>query len=108
MTDPLNETHDPARKSWVDIANVADCDFPIQNLPFGVFRPAPGQAPRVGVAIGDQIVDVAAAGAAFDGLAAEAAKSCSTGTLNPLMSLGPQTWPALRLALSRALSTQDG
>ena len=53
MTVPLNETHDPARRSFVESANAADCDFPIQNLPFGVFRPAPGATPRVGVAIGD-------------------------------------------------------
>jgi fumarylacetoacetase len=108
MTIKLNETHDFARRSFVESANTSDTDFPIQNLPFGVFRPAPGQAPRVGVAIGDQIVDVAAAGTAFDGLAAEAAKACSAATLNQLMSLGPQTWSALRLALSRALSAQDG
>jgi fumarylacetoacetase len=108
MTIKLNETHDPARRSFVESANTPGADFPIQNLPFGVFRPAPGQAPRVGVAIGDQIVDVAAASAAFDGLAAEAAKACSATSLNQLMSLGPQTWSALRLALSRALSTQDG
>ncbi|MGA8652449.1 MAG: fumarylacetoacetase, partial [Xanthobacteraceae bacterium] len=55
MTVTLNETHDPARKSFVDTANAPESDFPIQNLPFGVFRPAPGASPRVGVAIGDQI-----------------------------------------------------
>ena len=73
MTIALNETHDPARRSFVESANAPGNDFPIQNLPFGVFRPAPGQAPRVGVAIGDQILDVAAAGPSFTGLAAEAA-----------------------------------
>ncbi len=61
MPIPLNETHDPARRSFVESANAPGCDFPIQNLPFGVFRPAAGQPPRVGVAIGDQILDVAAA-----------------------------------------------
>ena len=114
--DPVQGRHDhqaqrdprSARRSFVESANKPGTDFPIQNLPFGVFRPAPGQAPRVGVAIGDQIVDVAAAGAAFDGLAAEATKACSAASLNALMSLGPETWSALRLALSRALSTQDG
>src|SRR5271170_3607522 len=108
MTDPLNETHDPARKSWVDIANTADCDFPIQNLPFGAFRPAPGEPPRVGVAIGDQVVDVAAAGASFDGAAADAARACQAPQLNRLMSLGPTAWSALRQSLSRALSTEHG
>jgi fumarylacetoacetase len=111
MAYPLNETHDPARRSWVESADAPGCDFPIQNLPFGVFRPAAGAPPRVGVAIGDQVLDVAAAAATarFEGLAAGAAQACgSTPYLNNLMSLGPQTWSALRLALSRALSAQHG
>jgi fumarylacetoacetase len=107
MPFPLNETHDPARRSFVERANAPECDFPIQNLPFGVFRAA-GGAPRVGVAIGDQILDVAAASAAFDGLASEAARACATAPLNHLMALGPEASSALRLALSRALSTAHG
>jgi fumarylacetoacetase len=103
-----NETHDPARRSFIDSANAPGCDFPIQNLPFGVFRPAAEQPPRVGVAIGDQIVDVAAAALLFGGPAVEAAKTCAAPQLNPLMSLGPQAWSALRLALSRALSAEHG
>jgi len=103
-----NESHDPARRSFIDSANAPGCDFPIQNLPFGVFRPAAEQPPRVGVAIGDQIVDVAAARLLFDGPAAEAAKTCAAPQLNSLMSLGPQAWSALRLALSRALSAEHG
>ena len=67
MPITLNETHDPARRSFVESANAPGCDFPIQNLPFGIFRPAPGQPPRVGVAIGDQILDVSRGGASFDG-----------------------------------------
>ena len=110
MTHPLNETHDPARRSFLDSANAPDADFPIQNLPFGVFRPAAGAAPRVGVAIGDQVLDVAAAAAsgAFTGLAAEAARACAAPQLNALMALGPQAWSALRLALSRGLSAGQG
>ncbi len=104
MALPLNETHDPARRSFVESANAPGCDFPIQNLPFGVFCPAIGMPPRVGVAIGDQIVDVAAAGSSLGGLAAEAARACAAPRLNGLMALGPQAWSALRLALSRALS----
>jgi fumarylacetoacetase len=73
MMIALNETHDPTRRSFVASANTADSEFPIQNLPFGVFRPAAGLPARVGVAIGDQVLDVAAAASAFDGLAAEAA-----------------------------------
>jgi fumarylacetoacetase len=107
MAFPLNETHDPARRSFVESANAPAFDFPIQNLPFGVFRPAAGQPPRAGVAIGDQIVDVAAAASSFDGLAAEAARACASPHLNDLMSRGPRAWSALRLALSRALSADN-
>jgi fumarylacetoacetase len=107
MTIALNETHDPARRSFVESANDPGCDFPIQNLPFGVFR-APGQSPRAGVAIGDQIVDIAAAAPSFDGPAADAARACQAPYLNYLMSVGPQAWSALRLALSRGLSTEHG
>jgi fumarylacetoacetase len=54
MTD---ETHDPARRSWVESANRPGCDFPIQNLPLGVFRPKGETKARVGIAIGDFILD---------------------------------------------------
>jgi fumarylacetoacetase len=108
MPISLNETHDPKRRSFVESANAPGCDFPIQNLPFGVFRPAAGGPARVGVAIGDQILDVAATGDIFGGLAAEAARTCPGPALNPLMTLEPQAWSALRLALSRALSTEHG
>jgi fumarylacetoacetase len=108
MTIPLNETHDPARRSWVESANAPDNEFPIQNLPFGVFRPAAGLPPRVGVAIGDQILDVAAAAASFEGLAAEAARSGVAPSLNNLMAHGPRAWSALRLALSRGLGAERG
>lgn len=101
---PLNETHDPTLRSWLDSANQNGCDFPIQNLPFAIFR-HPGQAWRGGVAIGDAIVDLAAASRAglFQGLAAVAAAAASQDTLNALMGMGPEAWSALRLALSRAL-----
>lgn len=58
MTD---RTHDPARKSWVDSANLPGVDFPIQNLPYATFRRSPGEQPRMGVAIGDQVLDVSEA-----------------------------------------------
>jgi len=102
----LNETHDPALRSWVASANAAGTDFPIQNLPFAVFRCAgAGEAFRGGVAIGNAIVDLAAASAsgAFDGLAARAARAAAGDSLNALMALGPDAWSALRLALSRVL-----
>jgi fumarylacetoacetase len=104
MSFLLNETHDAARRSFVESANSPGTDFPIQNLPFGVFRLGPREQPRVGVAIGDQIVDIAAAAGLFDGPAATAAQACDATVLNPLMALGPPAWSALRLALSRELA----
>lgn len=53
----LDETHDPALKSWVASAN-GHPDFPIQNLPLGVFRRSSDERPRIGVAIGDEILDL--------------------------------------------------
>ena len=102
----LDETHQPALESWVESAQVASCDFPIQNLPFGVFRRAgTTDVPRVGVAIGDQIVDVKACADVqmLDGAAADAAARCIAPRLNDLMALGRAPARALRLALSRLL-----
>ncbi len=103
----LNDTHDIALKSFVASANDGVTDFPIQNLPFGVFRHAgSAEAFRGGVAIGDQIVDLDAASEAgvFEGLAERAAEAASGHTLNPLMAMGPEAWSALRGALSEALA----
>ena len=102
----LNETHDPALRSWVASANQPGGDFPIQNLPFAVFRrKGVGEAWRCGVAIGDQILDLAAVARAgvLQGVAAEAAQAGAQDKLNALMALGPQAWSALRQALSAAL-----
>jgi len=102
----LNETHDPALRSWVASAQRAGADFPIQNLPFAVFRRAGrNEAWRGGVAIGDQIVDLAAVAASgvFTGPAAQAVQAAAQDKLNALMALGAPAWSALRLALSRAL-----
>lgn len=102
----LNETHDPALVSWLASANHPDSDFPIQNLPFGVIR-RKGQHEdfRGAVAIGDQALDLAAAGALglFQGPAQEACAAACAAELNALMSLGPKAWSALRCALSRLL-----
>ncbi len=102
----LNATHDPERRSWVPSANEAGADFPVQNLPFGVFRVAGAAgAPRVGVAIGDQILDVAAArDAGLLTSARLAADACRAGSLNALMTLGPTEWSRLRWAVSEMLT----
>ena len=102
----LNETHDPQLQSWVASANDGQTDFPIQNLPFAIFRrQGSNEAFRGGVAIGDQIVDLAAAVRAgvFTGDALEAAQAAAESTLNHLMGLGPQRLSHLRKQLSKEL-----
>jgi len=102
----LNETHDAGLESWVESANAPDADFPIQNLPFGVFRRrGSSEFFRGGVAIGGEIVDLAAAHKAglFSGEAAAAAANCANAALNGFMAMGPSASSSLRLALSRAL-----
>lgn len=102
----LDETHDPGLRSWLDSANEAACDFPIQNLPFAVFRRRGShEAFRGGVALGEQIVDLAALADAgvLDGEAQRAAQAGAQSRLNALMGLGSTGRGALRLALSRAL-----
>src|SRR6266567_3890447 len=103
----LDETHDPKRKSWVASAD-GHPDFPIQNLPLGIFSP-PEDGPRCGVAIGDSIFDIraAAAGGLFSGAARLAADAASGTTLNPLMALGKEPRIALRRRLSDLLNA-DG
>ncbi|AVO36852.1 fumarylacetoacetase [Pukyongiella litopenaei] len=92
----------PLMKSWVDSANAADHPFPLNNLPYGVFS-TPGSDPRCGVAIGDMILDMAAAEDA--GLV-----DPGTGPLfdvpfwNEVMEEGPEIWTALRDRLTAILS----
>ena len=102
----MNQTHDPARTSWVQSAQ-GSTDFPIQNLPFGVFRRRGGESATVGIAIGDQVLDVAACAqmAPFSGKAARAAEACAEPSLNRLMSLGPAHWSALRNQVSAVLTS---
>ena len=102
----LNPTHDPARTSWIESANPATADFPLQNLPFGVFRPAETKSPRIGVAIGDQILDLFAA-ADLDLLPAAARAFCQQTTLNALMAAGPAAWTSLRARLSELLGADS-
>jgi fumarylacetoacetase len=104
----LNETHDASLKSWVASANTPEAEFPIQNLPFGSFRPRGSKdAFRVGVAIGDQVLDVTGVAALFNGAAAPAAAACASPHLNDLMRCGPDAWSALRLQLSRLLNADE-
>lgn len=103
----IDETHDPARVSFVASAN-GHPDFPIQNLPFGVFSPT-GGAPRGGVAIGLQILDLsrAAASALLTGGARLAAEAASVGELNDLLALPAHIRRDLRRQLSALLASDS-
>lgn len=88
----IDDTHAPGLRSWVASANAPGCDFPIQNLPFGRFRPAGSGEPwRIGVAVGDQVLDLKAAGLVH------------TEDMNLLMAAAPAERKALRAALSQGL-----
>ncbi len=99
----IDETHDPARASWVDSAN-GHAAFPIQNLPHGVFSPA-GGTPRGGVAIGDKIFDISFGleEGLFSGLALEGAQSASGRTLNAFLEIGSETRRATRRRIAELL-----
>jgi fumarylacetoacetase len=102
----MDDTHEADLKSWVESANEPDSDFPIQNLPFGVYTPTGVENPSIGIAIGDQIVDMAAC---FElGLVSESAASqaCLGSWLNNLMSLEPQEIAFLRSEVSALLSEE--
>jgi fumarylacetoacetase len=99
-----DETHDPALRSFISSANAPDCDFPIQNLPYCAFRPRRlANHVRIGVAIGDAILDIGNAAHLLDGPAVQAATACRERHLNTLMKQGPAAWAALRQGISRLL-----
>ncbi len=105
----LDATHDPAARSWVASANAPGADFPLQNLPFGRFRPAVGDEPwRIGVAIGDQILDLklALAQCPWDAEVAALLEPLAAGDLLALMAASVDERRLLRSALSAAL--RDG
>ena len=102
----IDYTHNPDAVSWVASASEPGSDFPLQNLPFGVFAArGRGLAPRVGVAIGELILDVAACTEAglITGAAEGAARACAEPSLNALMALGRADCRALRHALFELL-----
>lgn len=127
MTRALDATHDPRLRSWVASANEEGADFPIQNLPFGVFRVADGpprggldpersgarhgesDGARIGVAIGDRVLDLRAL--AERGLLGdrdgEIARACRAPVLNDLMALGPAASGSLRGRLSELLASEE-
>src|SRR5439155_20937709 len=104
----IDRTQAPGRRSSVASAN-AHPEFPIQNLPLGVFSPAGGKA-RGGIAIGDHIVDLPAALklGLFTGLAAKAAQAACGATLNALFALSRESRRALRYAVGDLLDAENG
>jgi fumarylacetoacetase len=85
----IDDTHDPARKSWVESANAPGCDFPIQNLPLGVFVPPGSYGARVGVAIGDSVLD--------------ASEWIPGAALNPYFAMPPHDRTELRRDFAKVL-----
>jgi len=102
----MPDTTDPSLSSFLDVPS--DHPFPIQNLPYGVFRPSPDAAPRVGVAIGDHVLDLAVLGeeGLFDHPALTEAAPFSEETLNAFMGLGAEAWSAARRRIQALL--RDG
>ncbi|WP_441623106.1 MULTISPECIES: fumarylacetoacetase [unclassified Cupriavidus] len=101
----LNPTHNASVQSWVESANTPDTDFPIQNLPFCVFRLHGSSAPaRCGVAVGDRIVDVTRAASAFSDAALEVVRACADDTLNQVMQRPETALSAFRLQLFQLLA----
>jgi len=103
----IDETHSSSSMSWVASAQASACDFPIQNLPLGAFAPRAGGYRRLGVAIGDQVLDLQAiASLGLLGNAPEPlASACGQSSLNDLMALDRSHWKTLRNALFQLLRT---
>jgi fumarylacetoacetase len=101
----MDETHDPALLSWVDTANSHASEFPLQNLPLGVFRRKGTSSRAIGMAIGDLVLDLHVSGelGLLDALQPPVRLACSAPLLNELMALGREASAALRRTASSLL-----
>ena len=99
----IDETHDPGRRSFVETANQPDTDFPIQNLPFGVFSTKADPVPRIGVAIGDRVFDLKKASRATERLTQSVRGALQETSLNSLFALGRSTLRELRAIVADML-----
>ena len=101
-------TSQMTERSWVASANDPGTDFPLQNLPFGVFRQ--GGRDRIGVAIGDRILDLdgCAQSGLLSALPKEILAACSANRLNSLMALGAAAWSAVRRQLTGSPQRRAG
>jgi fumarylacetoacetase len=104
------KTQEQRLSSWVRSANDSTSDFPIQNLPYGVFRRLSGHGPAsIGVAIGDLILDLRGCEqeALLEGLPHPVIEACESDSLNALMALAPAQWSALRRHLTSMLASES-
>ncbi len=111
MTYTINDTHDPALECRVESAHDPKTDFPIQNLPLGVFAHGEGNPrPHTGIAIGEFILDLVECKrrGLLDGLRTSWIEASASDSLNDLMALGPECWSALRRRVSQLLRTDSG
>ena len=110
-TPVIDDTHDPALESWVPSANDPMTDFPVQNLPLGVFaeRSRGNPVPRIGVAIGDQVLDLRAvlARGLLNNVSPTLTHALGAGTLNAYMAASCDDRRSLRRALSHMLRADD-
>jgi fumarylacetoacetase len=109
MISERNETHHPDARCFVESANEAGSDFPIQNLPFGAFTSGQNSCARLCVAIGDQVLDLEATATRelLDDVDDSTREVCKEPSLNALMGLGPVRWSALRRALFQLLNANS-
>jgi fumarylacetoacetase len=110
MSPTVDGTHEPALRSWVESANDPATDFPVQNLPLGVFGRDEGAPSRIGCAIGDQVLDLEACAekGLLRGLPEEVESACRSASLNALMGLEPRLRGTLRHRLSHLLRAEGG
>lgn len=94
-------------RSFIEVE--PESHFPIQNLPYGVFRPRSGGTPRIGVAIGDYILDLAVldSGGHFDTTGAAGKEVFNQSSLNAFMALGKDVWRQVRAQIQRLLSEDE-
>lgn len=107
-TTPIDETHGAALKSWVESAHSPSTDFPIQNLPLGVFRTSGIESNRIGVAIGDFVLDLRACMERhlLTGMPTRVLAACGESTLNAFMACPDIERRALRHRLSHLLRAE--
>ena len=110
MIPKTDDTHDASLRSWVESANDPATDFPVQNLPLGVFRRGGARPARIGCAVGDQVADLAACAerGLLRGLPSDVEDACRVTSLNALMALEARVRGTLRHRLSHLLRAEGG